>query len=283
MCHLSHPLIINLHYSFQDYDNLYFVLDLLTGGDLRYQLGRHPRRFYNETQTKFFIACIVESLIYIHSKNIIHRDIKPENLVFDEKGYLHVTDFGIAKFSDNRNLNETSGTPGYMAPEVMRGLNHTGSVDYFAVGVITYELMLGKRPYIGKNRREIKEQMMIKQVYLDDDSIPLGWSQEAADFINRLLLKQDTNRLGYYNDFEIKRHPWFNDINFDDLIEGKIRAPFIPRKNHDNYDKKYCEEIEEIGIETNMRYDNYKNKKYIENQVLNMLKIIHIIIVVKTI
>ena len=261
MCHLSHPLIINLHYSFQDYDNLYFVLDLLTGGDLRYQLGRHPRRFYNETQTKFFIACIVESLIYIHSKNIIHRDIKPENLVFDEKGYLHVTDFGIAKFSDNRNLNETSGTPGYMAPEVMRGLKHTGSVDYFAVGVITYELMLGKRPYIGKNRREIKEQMMIKQVYLDDDSIPLGWSQEAADFINRLLLKQDTNRLGYYNDFEIKRHPWFNDINFDDLIEGKIRAPFIPRKNHDNYDKKYCEEIEEIGIETNMRYDNYKNNE----------------------
>ena len=148
-----------------------------------------------------------------------------------------------------------------MAPEVMRGLNHTGSVDYFAVGIITYELMLGKRPYTGKNRKEIKEQMMIKQVYLDDDSIPMGWSQEAADFINRLLLRNDTNRLGYYNDYEIKRHPWFNDINFDDLIEGKIRAPFIPRKNHDNYDKKYCEEIEEIGIETNLRYDNYRNNE----------------------
>ena len=261
LCHLNHPLIINLHYSFQDDDNLYFVLDLLTGGDLRYQLGRHPRRFYNEAQTKFFIACIVESLIYIHSKNIIHRDIKPENLIFDEKGYLHVTDFGIAKFSDNRNLNETSGTPGYMAPEVMRGLNHTGSVDYFAVGIITYELMLGKRPYTGKNRKEIKEQMMMKQIYLDDDSIPMGWSQEAADFINRLLLRKDTNRLGYYNDYEIKRHPWFHNINFDDLLEGKIRAPFIPRKNHDNYDKKYCEEVEEIGIETNLRYDNYRNNE----------------------
>ena len=112
MCHLNHPLIINLHYSFQDYDNLYFVLDLLTGGDLRYQLGRHPRRYYTEEQTKFFIACIVESLIYIHSKNIIHRDIKPENLIFDDKGYLHITDFGIAKYSYNNNINETSGTPG---------------------------------------------------------------------------------------------------------------------------------------------------------------------------
>ena len=254
-------MIINLHYSFQDYDNLYFVLDLLTGGDLRYQLGRHPRRFYNESQTKFFIACIIESLIYIHSKNIIHRDIKPENLIFDEKGYLHVTDFGIAKFSNNKNLKETSGTPGYMAPEVMKGLNHTGSVDYFAVGIITYELMLGKRPYTGKNRKEIKEQMMMKQVYLDNDTIPLNWSQESADFINRLLIRKETSRLGYYNDYEIKKHPWFRDINFDDLLEGKIRAPFIPRKNYDNYDKKYCEEMEEIGIETNIRYDNYRNNE----------------------
>ena len=174
---------------------------------------------------------------------------------------MHITDFGIAKYSDNKNLNETSGTPGYMAPEVMKGLSHTGSVDYFAVGIITYELMLGKRPYVGKNRKEIKEQMMLKQVYLDDDNIPLGWSQEAADFINRLLIRKDTNRLGYYNDYEIKRHPWLHDINFDDLLAGKIRAPFIPRKNYENYDKKYCQEEEEIGIETNMRYDDYKNNE----------------------
>ena len=265
MCHLNHPLIINLHYSFQDYDNLYFVLDLLTGGDLRYQLGRHPRRYYTEEQTKFFIACIVESLIYIHSKNIIHRDIKPENLIFDDKGYLHITDFGIAKYSYNNNINETSGTPGYMAPEVMRGLNHTGSVDYFAVGIITYELMMGKRPYTGKNRKEIKDQMMQKQIFLDYDNIPLGWSQEAADFINKLLIRKDTNRLGYYNYYEIKSHPWLNDINFNNLLSGKIRAPFIPRKNNDNYDKKYCQEVEEIGIETNVRYESYKNNEKYSN------------------
>ena len=240
---------------------MYFVLDLLSGGDLRYQLGRHPRKYFSEAQTKFFIACIVESLIYIHSQNIIHRDIKPENLIFDEKGYLHVTDFGIAKFLSSNNLNETSGTPGYMAPEVMRGLNHTGSVDYFAVGVIAYELMLGKRPYYGKNRKEIKEQMMIKQVFLDEDNIPVGWSQYAADFINRLLLRKDVNRLGYFNDLEVKRHPWLSDINFEDLVNYKIVAPFIPKKNNDNYDKKYCEEIEEIGIDTNIRYEEFRNNK----------------------
>ena len=222
-------------------------------------MGRHPAKYFSENQTKFFIACIIESLIYIHSKNIIHRDIKPENLIFDEKGYLHVTDFGIAKYSTNNNSNETSGTPGYMAPEVMKGLNHTGSVDYFAVGIITYELMMGKRPYVGKNRSEIKEQMMIKQVFLDEDNIPIGWSQYSADFINRLLLRKDTKRLGYYNDLEVKNHPWLSNIKFNDLINFKIESPFIPIKNHDNYDKKYCQEIEPIGIDTNLRYEDYLN------------------------
>ena len=189
----------------------------------------------------------------------MHRDIKPENLIFDEKGYLHVTDFGIAKYSTNNNSNETSGTPGYMAPEVISGQNHTGSVDYFAVGIITYELMMGKRPYLGKNRKEIREQMMIKQIYIDKDNIPLGWSILAADFINRLLLRKDSSRLGYYNELEVKNHPWLKNINFNDLINYKIKSPFIPRRNHDNYDKRYCREIEQIGINTNLRYEEYKN------------------------
>ena len=237
---------------------MYLVLDLLTGGDLRYQIGHHRKRYFSEQQTKFFIACIIESLIYIHSKNIIHRDIKPENLVFDSKGYLHTTDFGIAKFMSKKNHNETSGTPGYMAPEVMKGLDHTKSVDFFAVGVITYELMMGKRPYIGKNRKEIKEQMMSKQIFIDKEILPFDWSEESADFINGLLIRKDMKRLGYYNDLEIKNHPWFNDINFDELVKKNIEAPFLPKMNHDNYDKKYCEEIEKIGFDTNYRYEEYK-------------------------
>ena len=146
-----------------------------------------------------------------------------------------------------------------MAPEVMKGLKHTGSVDYFAVGVITYELMMGKRPYVGKNRSEIKEQMMIKQVFLDEDNTPKGWSQESADFINRLLLRKDTKRLGYYNDLEVRKHPWLSSINFRDLINFKIESPFIPSKNYDNYDKQYCQEIEQIGITTKLRYEDYIN------------------------
>ena len=262
---INHPLIINLQYAFQDYNNLYLVLDLLTGGDLRYQIGHHRRQYFSEQQTKFFVSCIISALYYIHNQNIIHRDIKPENLVFDNKGYLHITDFGIAKFKNKNNKYETSGTPGYMAPEVMKGMNHTGSVDYFAVGVITYELMMGKRPYVGKNRKEIKEQMMSKQIHIDSEMIPSDWSEEAVDFINNLLIRKDVKRLGFYNELDIQRHPWFSDINFDTIVKKDLISPFLPNINHDNFDKKYCEELEKIGFETNYRYEEYKaNEHYRE-------------------
>jgi serine/threonine protein kinase len=146
-------------YAFQDRDNLYLVMDLLSGGDLRFHFSKKKR--FSEAETslcplftllEFFVACIVNGLEYIHSNNIIHRDIKPENLVFDsdgtmfgrDLGYLRITDFGIARVWTLENARDTSGTPGYMAPEVMCRQNHGIAADYFAVGVITYECMLGK-------------------------------------------------------------------------------------------------------------------------------------------
>ena len=260
---LNHNLIINMHYAFQDYDNLYLVLDLLTGGDLRYQISRHPRQYFSEIQTKFFISCLVEALFYIHSQKIIHRDIKPENLVFDQNGYLHITDFGIAKFYSKNNSHETSGTPGYMAPEVMQGLNHKYSVDFYAIGVITYELMMGRRPYSGKSRKEIKEQIMGKQAKINKLEIPNGWSFEAADFANKLLQRKEVNRLGFYNENNIKEHPWLKNVDMDLIKNKKIKAPFLPKKNHDNYDKNYCEENEEMNFETLKRFEEYRlNKNY---------------------
>ena len=143
LSNLTHSFIVNMHFSFQDKDNLYLIMDYLSGGDLRYNLSHYKKQF-SEKQAQFFIACIILALEYIHNKGIIHRDIKPENLVFDNIGYLRVTDFGIARMNVNNNSAETSGTPGYMAPEVIRGLHHTYTVDYFALGVIAYEIMLGK-------------------------------------------------------------------------------------------------------------------------------------------
>ena len=233
---MNHPFIINMHFSFQDADYLYIAMDLLTGGDLRYQIFK--QKIFFEEQTKFIISCIILSLEYIHTNNILHRDLKPENLVFDHKGYLKLTDFGIAKIYRKENNKDTSGTPGYMAPEVMNAQNHTIAVDYFALGVIGYELMMRKRPYLGKSRKEIKEKIMSHQVQVKKNMVPQGWSFESADFINRLLQRKPANRLGLRGPTEVKEHPWFKGYDWKNLYLGNLKAPFMPKKG-DNFDFHY--------------------------------------------
>jgi len=250
---LNHSFIVNMHYAFQDRDNLYLVMDLLNGGDLRFHISRY--RKFSEEQTRFFYANIIYAIDYIHSNNVIHRDIKPENLVLDDKGYVRITDFGIAKENMPDNSSETSGTPGYMAPEVMKGRNHSFPVDFFAIGVIGYEFMIGTRPYVGKNRKEIKEQMLSKAVVINEDNIASGWSQESADFINKLLERKESKRLGCKEGAkELMRHHWLKYYPWDELKSKTLLAPFIPDPK-DNFDKNYCESIDKISEETKIRYE----------------------------
>ncbi|CAG9326673.1 unnamed protein product [Blepharisma stoltei] len=229
---IKHPFVVNMQYAFQDKENLYLVMDLMTGGDLRYHICK-TRRF-TESQAKFFTACIFSGLEYLHVLGIIHRDIKPENLVFDKKGYLRITDFGIARLISSDNSKETSGTPGYMAPEVMCKRNHGIAVDYFALGVIVYELMMGKRPYTGRNRNDIKEQALSKQILLKKSDLPAGWSIESADFVNKLLQRKPENRLGTNGPSEVKNHVWLSDVQWSSLFAKTLVSPFIP-SNSENF------------------------------------------------
>lgn len=230
---LKHPFIVNMHYAYQDKENLYLGLDLLLGGDLRYQLSRNRR--FTEEQSKFFVICLLLALEYIHLHGVIHRDIKPENLVLDRCGYLRVTDFGISRVWQPNNAAETSGTPGYMAPEVICRMNHTMAADYFAVGVIVYELMMGRRPYAGKTRKEIRDAIISKQVQLRDRQVPPGWSTEAASFANRLLVRKPRRRMGYNGPHELKNHAWLAGVNWKDYSERRVTPPFVPLAV-DNFD-----------------------------------------------
>ena len=260
---LNHPFIVNMHFSFQNSNYLYLVIDLFTGGDLRYHLFH--RKSFNEEQSKFFISCVILGLEYCHSNLIIHRDIKPENVILDSYGYAHITDFGIAKMQQPNNSNETSGTPGYMAPEVLFGKNHTTVADYFACGVMCYEFMKGVKPYLGKNRKEIKEKIKEREIKLDKRNLKEGWSLEAADFINQLLQRQANRRLGYKGGInELKKHPWLKNIDWKDLYNGKVTSPFIP-VGEENYEYKFCTAVERKGEDTEERYkeiiksDEYTN------------------------
>ena len=259
---LRHPFIVNMNCAFQDFENLYLVMDLLTGGDLRYHTCKYRR--FSEIKTRFFFACIILGLEYIHSNNIIHRDIKPENLVFDDKGYLRITDFGVAKIRKEDNSSETSGTPGYMAPEVLLAINHSFPVDFFAIGIMGYEFIYGERPYLGKSRKEIKQQVLRKQAKIDPDDIPDGWGPESIDFINSCLKRKDSKRLGFTGGVnDLKNHVWFKEFDWDALYNKTLRAPFIPPKTG-NFDKKYCEHVEKHTEETLERYQEYRERKNFE-------------------
>ena len=261
---LFSPFIVNMYYAFQDKEFLYLVIDLLPGGDLRYHISIHKK--FSEEQTRFFICGIILALEYIHSKGVIHRDIKPENLVLDDKGYVRLTDFGIAKKNMEDNSSETSGTPGYMSPEVINSKNHSFPADSFALGVIGYEFMRGERPYKGKNRREIKEQMNENQVeitmkeeiknnYENINNIIEGenWSKESINFINKLLKRNPEERLGYKGISELKQHLWLKYYPWN-LMQNKILpSPFIP-SDKGNFDEKYCKGVDYIGEDTKIRY-----------------------------
>ena len=250
----KHPFLVNMYYAFQDRENLYLVLDYMKGGDLRYHISRF--RTFDETQTKFFAACIVTGLEYLYSVNIIHRDIKPENLVFDENGYLCITDFGIARLWNPENSKDTSGTPGYMAPEVLCRQNHSFSVDFFALGVIVYEIMMGRRPYAGRDRKEIRDQILSKQVQIRMLDIPNGWSIEAADFVNQLLVRKASNRLGN-EPLVVRDHPWFKEFPWKSLYEKTLDSPFKPL-NMDNFDPRATGDRKE-EVDTSIQLEAVEN------------------------
>lgn len=233
--------IINIKAAFQDRENVFLLLDLLTGGDLRFHLC-YCRKF-TEEQTRLFAACIILGLKSIHERGFIHRDIKPENIVFDEKGFLRITDFGIARKMNPDNSKETSGTPGYMAPEVMCRMSHGFEVDYYALGIICYECVLGRRPYNGKSRKEIRDQILAKQVLIKPEEVPAGWSESAIDFINSLIQRKPSKRLGVNGIREIMDHPFFANFDWKALEEKRLTPAFTPNvKNVFEYLKSITED-----------------------------------------
>ena len=241
---LNHPFLVQMHFSFQDDNYLYMINNLMRGGDLRYWYSKNI--FFSERQCKFIISCIILGLEYLHSNKIIHRDLKPENILFDKKGFIHITDFGIAKnlgnLENGDGIIDTSGTPGYMSPETIFQKKHSYPSDFFSLGVICYEMIMKKRPYMGKNRQEIKRKMASDFVQIKKSEIPDGFSPEFVDFTNKLLEKNIDNRLGTKGIHELKNHPWLKYSDWKKLYLMKEKPPFVPPKRIITSDEEFKEE-----------------------------------------
>lgn len=253
MSSLYHPFIVNMYATFQDQDNLYMLMDYLAFSDLRYQISRVTS--FTEAQIKFFAANIILGLEYIHKMGFVHRDIKPENLLLDDKGFLHISDFGIACKKNEKNyFNEMSGTPGYMPPEVLSEQNFYYESDYFALGIICYELMMNDRPFNQKNRHQmLKEFEKIEDIHLTPESS--SFSEELCDFVNKLLIKDHTMRLGANGVEEIKNHKLFKSLNWRRLYHKNVRSPFIPkpygRKSHHSISSNKTNDNEDSSSDSN--------------------------------
>ncbi|MCQ2820548.1 MAG: protein kinase [archaeon] len=273
---LNHPLIINMQFAFESTENLYLILDFLSGGDLRYNLCK--KKYYSEEQVKFIVACIVLVLENLRAKHIIHRDLKPENLVFDENGFIHITDFGIAyNTMEEMNITDSSGTPGYMAPEIFLHTPQDYSVDYFALGVITHELMLRRRPYSAIERKGYKEEVLTREVQLKKKDLPTqrGWQDESViDFINGLLKRKPRERLGYNSISEIICHPWLSDVDWEGIY-GKTITPPFSFESKENFDVEYANKKDDSDMDSEAEdHLNLANsKKYFRDYYFNRFEV----------
>jgi len=271
---LHYPLISNLYYSLQDNENIFLILDYLPGGSLRSHLPSTYRGapIFSEIQIKFLISNIILSLEYIHKKEIIHRDLKPENLLFDNKGYLHLTDFGISKIynSQNSQILDISGTPGYISPEMIKGEPQNFVSDFFGLGIITYELIFGKRPFEGNNKDEIAQNILNKKIYLNEKNMGKNFSLDLADFINRLLRKKNSQRLGSRGIDEIKNHKWLEDVDWINIEYKNIDTKKNGILNVLKTNKNKNENIEDINFKNKIeKYNTFLNKINKENLFKN--------------
>jgi len=251
---INYPLLSNMYYAFQNKEYLFIILDYLPGGDLRYHLSKKKK--YSENEIKFLTSNLILSLEYLHNKNIIHRDIKPENLVFDLNGYIHLTDLGIScEIIKGKKILNSSGTPSYMAPEVLIKKNNNFTIDFYALGIIIYELIFGKRPYKGNNKNEIKENILCKEITVKKNDLNknLFFDFSICNFVNLLLKRKPNLRLGYYGIFEIKEHDFLKDVNWKKIEKKEIKSPFRVNENNDNFNIKYVNQEDDESI-----FDNKK-------------------------
>ncbi|XP_071440740.1 serine/threonine-protein kinase Sgk1-like [Hetaerina americana] len=226
LSNLQHPFLVGLHFSFQTQTKLYFVLDLVNGGELFFHLQRE--RTFPESRSKFYTSEIASALGYLHSRGIIYRDLKPENLLLDAEGHVMLTDFGLCKEGLSHCSDTTStfcGTPEYLAPEIIRKQPYDLSVDWWSLGAVLYEMLHGLPPFYSRSTAEMYDSILNKPL-----KVRSSISEVAKDFLTQLLHKDPLQRLGSgIGDWDdVRSHRYFASVDWEALLEKRIRPPFCP-------------------------------------------------------
>ncbi|EGR34651.1 protein kinase domain protein, partial [Ichthyophthirius multifiliis] len=209
----NHPFIAKLNLSFQNDTHLFILMDFFQGGDLGRILAENIK--IEEKYIKIWASQVVLALEELHNKDIIYRDLKPENLVLDQDGNLQLIDFGLCKKGANNLTGSFCGTPIYLPPEVVDKTGHNKMVDWYSLGVIIYEMLIGRPPYFSTDYDKLYNEIKTAPLRL-----PKSLPQESKDILIGLLKKNYNKRLGYKNDAqEVKQHHWFKDIDWQLVLE----------------------------------------------------------------
>jgi CRP-like cAMP-binding protein/tRNA A-37 threonylcarbamoyl transferase component Bud32 len=229
-----HPCVVTLHNCFQTPTQLFMLMELATGGEL-YSLLEKVLRF-EPSQARFYTGCVVLAIGHLHKHGVIFRDLKPENLLLAENGYLKLIDMGFAKRLGRGEKTYTlCGTPYYLAPEMILHRGHGFALDWWTVGVLTYEMIEGDLPFTGNSEMEVYGKVTRMQY-----SCGSRFPDAVADFIHLLLRKEPENRLGNLRNGvdDVMAHPWFYHLNWDRMLEGAIPAPCKPPKPNTSSERK---------------------------------------------
>ncbi|XP_053831125.1 serine/threonine-protein kinase 32B isoform X2 [Vidua macroura] len=245
---LEHPFLVNLWYSFQDEEDMFMVVDLLLGGDLRYHLQQNVH--FNEGTVKLYICELALSLDYLQRYHIIHRDIKPDNILLDEHGHVHITDFNVATIvKGSEKASSMAGTKPYMAPEVFQafmdgGPGYSYQVDWWSLGITAYELLRGWRPYEIHSATPIDE--ILNMFKIERVHYSSTWCKGMIALLKKLLIKDPECRLSSLAD--IQNSPYLADVNWDAVLEKAVTPGFVPNKGRLNCDPTF--ELEEMILES---------------------------------
>jgi len=222
MAQVAHPYVVSMIGSFKDDRYVFIVMQVITGGEMFTHL-RKARKFSDEV-SKFYGLQVGSAFAFCHSKNIIHRDLKPENLLLDTLGYSKLTDFGFAKIVEPGARTYTlCGTPEYIAPEVLLNKGHGKPVDWWTLGILIYEMIVGQPPFCDEEPMGIYQKILAGKIYF-----PKYFDRNAKALVKKLVTADLSKRYGNLKagSDDIIKHKWFADIDQDKMLKQEIKSPY---------------------------------------------------------
>uniref|UniRef100_A0A8C2C114 protein kinase C n=1 Tax=Cyprinus carpio TaxID=7962 RepID=A0A8C2C114_CYPCA len=249
----QHPFLVNLFACFQTPEHVCFVMEYTAGGDLMMHIHADV---FSETRSVFYSACVVLGLQFLHDKKIVYRDLKLDNLLLDTEGYVKIADFGLCKegMGHDDRTSTFCGTPEFLAPEVLTDTSYTRAVDWWGLGVLIYEMLVG--------------EVYVKYIVNDEVRYPRFLSTEAIGIMRRLLRRNPERRLGSSErDAEdIKKQPFFRNMDWEALLQRRVPPPFVPavkgKEDVSNFDAEFTNEAPTLTPPRERRNLSRKDQDY---------------------